>query len=214
MNWIDKLERRWGHLGIPHLINGLMIGQLAAGLIMLLFNRYFASYIVLDRYSLLHGQIWRLVTFLFQPIWLGSVLGILNLIFYFWIGNALTRVWGDFRMTLFLALGMVGAWVGCLLTGYAGADAIFQSMLFAYTWLWPDQMVLLFGIIPFKMKYLGWYELALWVINFLLGGVATKVSLVLGLSGFLAFYGREVFFWCRDAIASWKRRRDWENRNR
>ena len=38
--------------------------------------------------------------------------------------------------------------------------------------------------------------------------------LVLGLSGFLAFYGREVFFWCRDAIASWKRRRDWENRNR
>ena len=82
MNWIDKLERRWGHLGIPHLINGLMIGQLAAGLIMLLFNRYFASYIVLDRYSLLHGQIWRLVTFLFQPIWLGSVLGILNLVFY------------------------------------------------------------------------------------------------------------------------------------
>ena len=75
-------------------------------------------------------------------------------------------------------------------------------------------LVLLFGIIPFKMKYLGWYELALWVINFLLGGVATKVSLVLGLSGFLAFYGREVFFWCRDAIASWKRRRDWENRNR
>ena len=109
---------------------------------------------------------------------------------------------------------MIGAWVGCLLTGYAGADAIFQSMLFAYTWLWPDQMVLLFGIIPFKMKYLGWYELALWVINFLLGGVATKVSLVLGLSGFLAFYGREVFFWCRDAIASWERRRDWENRNR
>ncbi len=214
MNWIDKLERRWGHLGIPHLINGLMIGQLAAGLIMLLFNRYFASYIVLDRYSLLHGQIWRLVTFLFQPIWLGSVLGILNLVFYFWIGNALTRVWGDFKMTLFLALGMIGAWVGCLLTGYAGADAIFQSMLFAYTWLWPDQMVLLFGIIPFKMKYLGWYELALWVINFLLGGVATKVSLVLGLSGFLAFYGHEVFFWCRDAIASWKRRRDWENRNR
>ena len=48
---------------------------------------------------------------------------------------------------LVLALGMLGAWVSCFLTGYAGPSAIFQSMLFAYTWLWPDQMVLLFGII-------------------------------------------------------------------
>ena len=28
MNWIDKLERRYGNLGIPNLINGLLIGQL------------------------------------------------------------------------------------------------------------------------------------------------------------------------------------------
>ena len=98
--------------------------------------------------------------FLFQPIWLGGVFGVLNLLFYYWLGNALARVWGDFRTTLFLALGMLGAWVSCFLTGYAGPSAIFQSMLFAYTWLWPDQMVLLFGIIPFKMKYLGWIELA------------------------------------------------------
>ena len=39
MNWIDKLERRYGNLGIPNLINGLLIGQLAAGIIMLFFNR-------------------------------------------------------------------------------------------------------------------------------------------------------------------------------
>lgn len=142
------------------------------------------------------------------------MLGVLNLVFYFWIGNALTRVWGDFRMTLFMALGVLGAWVGCFLTGSSGPSAIFQSMLFAYTWLWPDQMVLLFGIIPFKMKYLGWFELALWAVSFVMGDFATKISLVLGLAGFLAFYGREVFDWCVDAVKGWKRRRDWENRNR
>ena len=117
-------------------------------------------------------------------------------------------------LTLFLALGMLGAWVSCFLTGYAGPSAIFQSMLFAYTWLWPDQMGLLFGIIPFKMKYLGWIELAFWAFSFLTGSFAIKVSLVLGLAGFLAFYGREVFDWCVDAVKDWKRRRDWENRNR
>ena len=92
MDWVDKLERRFGHLAIPQLVNGLLVGQLMAGLVVLLFNRNFASYIVLSRIALLQGQVWRLITFLFQPIWLGGVFGILNLLFYFWIGNALTRL--------------------------------------------------------------------------------------------------------------------------
>ena len=103
MNWIDKLERRYGNLGIPNLINGLLIGQLAAGIIMLFFNRDFGSLLMLSRTYVLHGQIWRLITFLFVPIWLGGVFGVLNLLFYYWLGNALARVWGDFRTTLFLA---------------------------------------------------------------------------------------------------------------
>ena len=109
MNWIDKLERRYGNLGIPNLINGLLIGQLAAGIIMLFFNRDFGSLLMLSRTYVLHGQIWRLITFLFVPIWLGGVFGVLNLLFYYWLGNALARVWGDFRTTLFLALGVAVA---------------------------------------------------------------------------------------------------------
>ena len=54
MNWIDKLERRYGNLGIPNLINGLLIGQLAAGIIMLFFNRDFGSLLMLSRTYVLH----------------------------------------------------------------------------------------------------------------------------------------------------------------
>ena len=138
----------------------------------------------------------------------------LNLVFYFWVGNALTRVWGDFRMTLYIALGMLGAWISCFLTGYASCEPIFMSLLLAYAWLWPNQTVLLMGIIPFKIKYLGWYEMAWWAVSFFRGGFPTKVCLVLGLAGFWAFYGREVFDWSVDTVKSWKRRRDWESRNR
>lgn len=162
-NWIDRLERRYSRFAIPYLVNGLMVGQLAAGLIVLLINWQFSGFISLSRSAVLHGQIWRLITFLFQPVWLGGALGILNLVFYFWIGNSLTRAWGDFRMTLFIALGVLGAWISCFLAGGASPDGIFLSMMFAYTWMWPEQGVLLFGIIPFKMKYLGWYELFVWV---------------------------------------------------
>ena len=213
MNWIDKLERRFGRYGIPQLVNGLMLGQAVAGVITLFFNWRFPYLLTLNRDAVLSGQVWRLVTFLFQPFWIGSMLGVLNLLFYFWIGNALERLWGDFRMTLYVLLGMAGAWISCMISGAASPNAIYLSMLFAYTWLWPNQMVLLFGLIPFKMKYLGWFELAVWVLQFVQGDRFTRISLVLGMAGFLVFLGREVFDWCKDTIMGYKRRRDWQNRN-
>ena len=213
-NWLNQLERKYGRFGIPNLTNILVGGQILVFAIELFINRTITAWVGLSRYFLLHGQIWRLITFLFQPVWLGGALGILNLVFYFWIGNSLTRAWGDFRMTLFIALGVLGAWISCFLAGGASPDGIFLSMMFAYTWMWPEQGVLLFGIIPFKMKYLGWYELFVWVVQFLMGSLTTKISLVLSLLGFLVFFGREVFDWCRDTLTGYKRRRDWENRNR
>lgn len=214
MDWIDKLERRWGRFGIPNLINILLAGQLITGIIALVFNAGILFDLLLFRDAVLHGQIWQLITFLFYPTWIGGALGILNLFFYFWLGNSLTRYWGDFRMTLFVALGMVGCWLGAFLTGVGTSDAIFQSLVFAYCWLWPDQGVLLMGIIPFKMKYLGWLELAYWAWAFLrAGSLGARLSMILGLAGFLAFFGRELFDWCRDTISGYKRRRDWNNRN-
>ena len=75
-NWIDRLERRYSHFAIPYLVNGLMVGQLAAGLIVLRINWQFSGFSSLSRSAVLHGQIWRLITFLFQPVWLGGALGL------------------------------------------------------------------------------------------------------------------------------------------
>ena len=44
--------------------------------------------------------------------------------------------------------------------------------------------------------------------------ILPTVGMVLSLLGFLVFFGREVFDWCRDTLTGYKRRRDWENRNR
>lgn len=212
MDWTDKLERRWRNLGIPNLVNILLGGQLATGLIALIVYARVLDFLPLYRGAVLQFQLWRLVTFLFYPSWIGSALGILNLLFYFWAGNALTRVWGDFKTTLYIALGVLGAWVSCFITGYASCEGIFLSLFFAYAWLWPEQQVLLFGIIPLKIKWLGWVELAIWAMSFLTGSLAVKLSLVLGLAGFLAFYGREVVQWAKDSVVNHKRRRDWNNR--
>lgn len=65
MRWIDKLERRWGRYGIPNLMNIILVGQLIAWVIVMVINQNFYYAITLNRTSLMSGQIWRVVTFLF-----------------------------------------------------------------------------------------------------------------------------------------------------
>ena len=59
MNFLGRLERRFGHLGIPRLIQ-YIIGLSILGNVINIINPYFyASYLSLDIYKVLHGQIWR-----------------------------------------------------------------------------------------------------------------------------------------------------------
>lgn len=212
MRWIDKLERRWGRYDIPNLMNIILVGQLIAWVIVMVINQNFYYAITLNRTSLMSGQIWRVVTFLFVPPLSTGIQLLLTLYFRWWVGNSLQRAWGDFRFMMYILVGMVGALVACLITGSAGASGIFLSLFFAYAWMWPEQQVLLFFILPIKMKWMGIAAAAMWVLEFLTGNFASRVSLLFGIAGFLAFFGGEMFTTAKDAIVSYKRRKDWEKK--
>ncbi|MGN0975949.1 MAG: rhomboid family intramembrane serine protease, partial [Gemmiger sp.] len=173
-------------------------------------NVYFM--LTLNLRGLAQMQLWRLVTFVFVPsLETNPFYFLLELYFYWWIGNSLTRAWGDFRFTVYWLAGMVGAWLSCLISGYGSASGILLSMFFAYAWMWPNQQVLLFFFIPLKMKWMGWAALAVWVLEFLLGDFSTKLCMLFGLAGFLLFFGQELYVWCRNSVRDYKRRRDWKN---
>ena len=74
------------------------------------------------------------------------------------------------------------------------------------------QQVVLFFILPIKMKWMGIAAAAMWVLEFLTGNFASRVSLLFGIAGFLAFFGGEMFTTAKDAIVSYKRRKDWEKK--
>ena len=213
MRWIDKLERRHGDLAIPNLINIVLIGQLVVWFVVMFISTFPLEFFPLIRSGLLHGQVWRAVTFIFVPTLTTSPLALLlELYFYWWIGNALTCAWGDFRFTVYWVTGMIWAVLSCLATGAAGTAGLFYSLFFAYAWLWPEQRILLFFILPLKIKWVGWASAILWGLNFLTGSLSVKVSLLFGLAGFFLFFGRELYDWCRDTILGYKRRKEWENR--
>ena len=213
MRWIDKLERRYGRYGSPNLINIVLVGQILVWLIMMFVEQRVLFLLPLDRAALLHGQVWRLLTFIFVPTLTTRPLTLLlELYFYWWVGNSLTRAWGDFRFTLYWLAGMLGAILSCLITGFGSSAGLFLSLFFAYAWMWPNQQVLLFFIIPVKVKWLGWAAAALWAWQFLTGSFSSSITMLFGLAGFLLFFGKELWDWCHDTIAGYKRRKDWENR--
>ena len=113
MNWIAKLERKYGRFCIPNLISILIGGQILVYAIELFVNQYISLYLDLDRSALLMGQIWRVITFVFVPFSGGGPLSVILGIYFTWfIGTALEKEWGDFRFNLYLLLGMLGAVAG------------------------------------------------------------------------------------------------------
>ena len=140
----------------------------------------------------------------------------LEMYFYWWVGTALERAWGEFRFTVYWLAGMIGAILTCLITGYGATSGLFLSLFFAYAWMWPDQQILLFFFIPVKVKWIGWIAGAFWLYELATAllrlDLVSALSLVFGLAGFLLFFGGEIFRWCKDSIVSYRRRRDWQNK--
>ena len=212
MNWITKLERKYGRFCIPNLINILIGGQILVYAIELFVNQYISFYLSLSRSALFAGQIWRLFTFVLVPFSGGGPLSVVLGIYFTWfVGTALEKEWGDFRYTLYFLLGMVGTVLACLLTGVtASTYCLSLSLLLAFAMLYPEVQLLLFFVIPIRVKYFGFFAAALWVFSFLSAPLAGKLSYLLSMLNVWAFFGPMAY----RSVRAWIRREQWKRKNR
>lgn len=211
-NWLNKLERKYGRFGIPNLTNILVAGQILVFAIELFIDRTITAWVGLNRFFLLQGQIWRTITFVFIPFSGGSILSVVLGIYFTWfVGTALEKEWGDFRYTLYFLLGMVGTVLACLLTGVtASTYCLSLSLLLAFAMLYPEVQVLLFFVIPIRVKYFGFFAAALWVLSFLGAPLPQKLSLLLSMANVWLFFGPMAY----RSVRAWVRREQWKRRNR
>ena len=211
MNWLTKLERKYGRWCIPNLIAILVGGQIVIYAVELFVNRYITYFLTLTRPALFAGEVWRLVTFLFVPFSSGGILSFaLGAYFTWFIGSALEAVWGDFRFNLYILAGMLGAVLACLATGWADTYCLSLSLLLAFALLYPEMQVLLFYIIPIKVKYFGIFAAAIWVLSFFGTSWAGRLNYLLSMAGFFLFFGPVLW----SNIRAWYRREQWRRRNR
>lgn len=211
MNWISHLERKYGRFCIPNLISIIVGGQILVYAIELFVNQFISVYLGLSQSLLLMGQVAAHHLRLY-PVFGGGPLSVILGIYFTWfIGTALEKEWGDFRFNLYFLLGMIGTALGCLVTGIpADTYCLSLSLLLAFAMLYPEVQVLLFFVIPVRVKYFGLFAAAMWLFSFLTAGWLYKVSYLLSMLGFVLFFGPQAL----RSVRAWIRREQWKRRNR
>lgn len=184
MNLLDKLERKFGRYAIHNLMY-YIIGLYALGYVINIFApEIYVSYLSLDPMAILHGQIWRIVTFIIYPPSKGLFFFLISMYLYYSIGQVLEHQWGAFRFNLYFFTGVLLHVAAAFICQYVfgvnlgvafGTYYLNYSLFFAFAATYPDMQFLLFYIIPIKAKWLG-----------ILNGIFFGVTIV---AGFLAGTG-------------------------
>ena len=133
MNWIDKLERKFGRFGVENLTMYVIICYVV-GYFLTYLNPNLMDMMSLDVAKILHGQVWRLVTWVIYPPSTGNfLLFVISILFFYYpIGTSLERSCG-------------------VLTSYS----VSLSVGLAYAMSCPDMQILLWFVIPIKMKWMA-----------------------------------------------------------
>src|SRR5262249_39692822 len=128
--------------------------------VLIKFNPHFLEFLYLDRGLILQGQVWRLITYIFIPSiggwfpdWLGGALYILYLV---WMRDSLEQAMGEFRVTLFYGLGMLGTTIGAFIANADTSGSVLNAtLLFAMARYYPDTVIYVMFILPVKIKWMA-----------------------------------------------------------
>lgn len=210
MNFINKLERKYGKYGIRNLTLYIICAY-GVGYI-LEFLAYsgganFLQYLTLEPAAILHGQVWRIITWVLVPPSNFDIFTLIMLLLYYQLGTALERSWGTFRYNLYIFSGILFTVIGamvlygvlCVVYGTALTSAISLgysfstyyinlSIFLAFAACYPDLKLMLYFLIPIKIKWLAWLDVIVLLYSFVKSGWAGKVAILVSLLNFILFF--------------------------
>lgn len=207
MNFLNKMERKYGRYAI-HNLTKYMIGCYAIGYILLYigqaFGANFFQYLLLSPYHIMHGQIWRIVSWILIPPSSSNIIFVLIMLsFYYYLGTALERTWGAFRYNVYILGGMLCTVIGAFILYFiSGPNEMFSlingmsfstyyinlSIFLAFAMNYPDMEVLFMMIIPIKIKYLALLDVAYLLYDLIRGGWGTRTVIVASLLNFIIYF--------------------------
>ena len=202
--FLNSLERKIGKYAIRNLSLYIIIAYIIGYILALTGSVEFIS---LNPYYITQGQIWRIITWIIVPPSSLDIFTIIMLYFFYSIGTALERTWGAFRYNVYIFSGIVFTVLGAVLLyvistagGLDGVSAgylvsrgfstyyINLSIFLAFAATYPNIQVLLFFVIPVKVKWLAYIDAAILLYQFATSGSAGRIAIVMSLLNFLVFF--------------------------
>ncbi len=180
--------------GIPNLMMYISLGcALVYLMTQITQNALLYSLLVFDRNAILHGQVWRLITYPLTFYNSNLLLMAVALFCYYSLGRAMEHIWGTLRFNLFYLCGIVLMDVWCMIFG-GRADVTYLnlSLFLSYATMFPDSQFLLFFIIPVKAWIFALVDLLLVAYSLVADPFPYNFFSVISLANYFLFFGRDV----------------------
>lgn len=180
--------------GIPNLMLYIVLGTAVVYVMSRIAGNTFLYYLLcFDRTSILHGQIWRLITYPLTYSAGNLLLTAVVLFCYYSLGRAMENIWGTLRFNLYYLSGVVMMDIYCMIFGGTADVAYLNMSLFlAYATLFPSATFLLFFIIPVKAWLFALIDLALVLVGLFSYPFPYNLFSVISLANYFLFFGKDV----------------------
>ncbi len=193
MTWLDQLEKRLRPFAVPNLTVALIVGQTIVWALALTKPEILGA-IVLVPDLVFAGEVWRLITFVFYPPADSAIFAFFAWYLFYLMGSALEGEWGVTRYNIFLAIGYLATVAVSLLTPHAAQTNFYllESVFLAFAYLYPNFELLLFFLLPVKVK---WLALLAWIqffLAFTFGAWSTRLAISAAVLNLLLFFGRDL----------------------
>ena len=192
---MDRMEKKLGHIGIKGLMTYIVgLNAIVFVLTYLDTTGAFSGKLMLVPQMVLQGEVWRLLTFIFIPPTTSLLWLVFALYFYYMIGSSLENEWGTFKFNIYYFTGVVAMIAGSFLTGSLATSVYLNLSLFlAFACIFPNYQIMLFFIIPVKIKYLAWLDAAFLGYTLLIGSLSSRVMVIASILNFLLFFWKYLY---------------------
>ena len=169
------------------------------------------SYMIFDRELIFAGQWWRVITWILIPPSSSIIFIIFSLYFYYLIGLGLEHSWGSFKFNLYYLVGIIATIIGGFITGTTDNTFLNYSLFFAFAILYPDFQVMLFFIIPIKIKWLALVDLLFFIISLIFSPMYIRVAIIASMLNFILFFYEDFGKFIKNQIYYFKHRNKYKN---
>lgn len=216
---LDRLERSLGRMGgIKNLMTWIVLlmgGVYVCDLVLApSLGIYLSDYLVFSRERILHGEIWRLLTFVIIPPDSSIVFILFQLLFYHFLGNLLQSHWGRLRFNAFYFTGVLCNIAAGFISGYATSYYLNLSLFLAVAILYPEMEINIYGILPIRMKWLALVDVVLLLPGLITGTWGTRLAIVLSLANVVLFFYDSFIGGMKDAKRRYEWKKTWRNARR